>query len=71
VITGVSSNNPEFVATNYCGNPVAPFTSCSISVAFTPKMIGLTTGTLTITSNAGTRTVSLSGSGQIAELGAA
>lgn len=64
VITGVSSNNTAFVPTNHCGNPVAPMTSCSISVAFTPKITGLITGTLSITSNSGTRTVSLSGSGQ-------
>jgi len=42
----------EFAATNTCGAPVAPASSCTIQVTFTPSASGTQTGTLTIADNA-------------------
>ena len=42
----------EFAATNTCGAPVPPSSSCTIQVTFTPSALGAQTGTLTIADNA-------------------
>jgi len=52
-----------FAETNNCGGSVAVGASCAISVAFSPIDAGSGSGTLTLTDNAGTQTVPLSGSG--------
>ncbi|SPE24315.1 hypothetical protein SBA2_180007 [Acidobacteriia bacterium SbA2] len=52
-----------FAETNNCGGFVAVGASCAISVAFSPINAGTGSGTLTLTDNAGTQTVSLSGTG--------
>ena len=59
-----------FAATGDCvgqdGGQVAPMLSCTISVTFTPTGVGVTTGTLTITSNdpnIPVQTFNLSGTG--------
>ncbi len=52
-----------FAETNTCGGSVAVGASCAISVTFSPIDAGSGSGTLTLTDNAGTQTVPLSGSG--------
>jgi YVTN family beta-propeller protein len=41
----------DFSASNDCGTQVAPATSCAIRVVFTPTVIGVRSGTLTVTTN--------------------
>lgn len=53
----------DFAQTNNCPASLAPATTCSIQVTFTPLSSGAETGALTITSNEGSLTASLSGSG--------
>jgi YVTN family beta-propeller protein len=56
----------DFSASNDCGAQVAPATSCAIRVVFTPTVIGVRSGTLTITTNDPTnpsQTFSLEGTG--------
>ncbi len=48
---------------NCIAAPIAAGLSCTISVSFSPTVAGNASGTVTITDNAGTQTVSLSGSG--------
>jgi sugar lactone lactonase YvrE len=52
-----------FAQTNNCGSSVAPGFACTISVTFTPTVSGAVTGDLAVSDNAGTQTVSLSGTG--------
>ncbi len=52
-----------FSQTNNCSVPMAPAASCTIQVSFTPTVVGNASGSVTITDNAGTQTVPLSGSG--------
>ena len=52
-----------FAQTNNCGASVAPGFACTLSVTFKPTATGALPGTLTITDNAGTQTVNLSGTG--------
>jgi hypothetical protein len=66
-ITSVGTST-SFGETNNCGTSVAAGTSCTISVTFSPTVIGTLAGTLTITDNnngvtGSTQTVSLSGTG--------
>jgi Abnormal spindle-like microcephaly-assoc'd, ASPM-SPD-2-Hydin/NHL repeat len=52
-----------FSQTNNCSGSFAPGSSCSIQVTFAPTLIGSASGTITITDDAGTQTVVLSGAG--------
>jgi len=52
-----------FSQTNNCSSPMAPAASCTIQVSFAPAVVGTASGSVTITDNAGTQTVTLSGSG--------
>lgn len=52
------------VAANTCGASLAAGASCAVSITLAPTVAGAQTGTLTLTDALGTRTVSLSGSGQ-------
>jgi hypothetical protein len=61
-ISGITSST-DFVQTNTCGSSLAAAASCQISVQFAPSNAGAETGTITITDNAGTQTVALSGTG--------
>jgi hypothetical protein len=69
-ITGIalSGNDPgDFNATNNCVSPLAPATSCTISVTFDPTATESRTALLTVNDLNGTtdhQTVSLSGSGK-------
>ncbi len=61
-ITGPNAN--EFSQTNDCGTGIPGFGNCTLYVTFTPSGTATTapqTATLTVTGNAGTQTVSLSG----------
>jgi len=53
----------DFAQTNDCGTAVAPATSCAITVTFTPTGTGTRTGSLTVTSKAVPKIVSLIGTG--------
>lgn len=66
------SNTADFSVTNHCTAQVAVNTSCGIDVTFAPQAQGQRSAMLTIADNAGTQTVSLTGSGTAAfTLGAA
>jgi len=60
-VASVTATSP-FSQTNSCAS-VAPGSSCTILVSFTPTAIGAASGTLTIVDNAGTQTVALTGTG--------
>jgi len=53
----------DFTESGGCtaSSPLAPSASCTLAVSFAPKGTGTRSGTLTVTSNAGTKTVALSG----------
>jgi phospholipase C len=55
----------DFSETNNCGSSLTVGAGCTISVTFTPTAVGLRTGAITITDNAGNspQTVPLSGTG--------
>jgi phospholipase C len=55
----------DFAQTNTCGSYVAAGANCSIAATFTPTVLGLRSGTITITDSAGDspQTVGLSGNG--------
>jgi hypothetical protein len=64
VATAVATT--PFSETNNCTAAIAPGAACTILVSFTPTATGAAGGTLTITDNAGTQTVNLSGTGSTA-----
>jgi sugar lactone lactonase YvrE len=61
-VTNVVATGP-FSQTNNCSGPMAPNASCTIQVSFAPVAVGTASGSVKITDNAGTQTVTLSGSG--------
>jgi len=61
-VSNVAATAP-FSQTNNCSSPMAPAASCTIQVSFAPAVVGTASGSVTITDNAGTQTVILSGSG--------
>lgn len=62
-VSSIAVTGP-FSETNTCTTgPIASGASCTVQVTFTPTATGSTTGVLTITDNAGTQTVSLTGNG--------
>ena len=64
-VTIAGTNSGDFTQTNNCGPTVAAGASCTLSVTFTPTVVGAETGVVTITDNASpaTQTVSLTGTG--------
>ncbi len=64
-ISSVAINGDFAVSANTCGTTLAVGKMCKISVTFTPKQLGPSTGTLTLTDNAADspQTVPLSGTG--------
>ncbi len=62
-ITTVGTNAPFIITSNSCSGSISPSSSCTVQVAFSPTALGSASGTLTITDNAGTQTVKLSGTG--------
>ena len=63
-ITSIATSG-DYSQTNTCGTSLAAGAKCTISVAFTPSILGTDTGTLTITDTAGNspQTVPLTGKG--------
>ncbi|HEV2351742.1 MAG TPA: FG-GAP-like repeat-containing protein [Terriglobia bacterium] len=63
-ISGIAAGG-DYAQSNSCGASVAAGANCTISVTFTPTVVGLRGGTLTITDNApgSPQTVTLSGMG--------
>ncbi|MBX6359880.1 MAG: DUF2341 domain-containing protein [Acidobacterium ailaaui] len=51
------------ISGNTCGTSVAPSASCTVAVAFAPKLSGTRTGTLSIQDAEGSHLVALSGNG--------
>ena len=66
VLTG--ANAGDFAQSNLCGTSVAAGSNCTISVTFTPSVIGAEAASVSITDNASgsPQTVSLSGTGTAA-----
>ena len=60
-----NSNAAEFPATNNCAATLANGASCTISASFKPTAAGSRLATITVSSSAGTQTVSLSGTGSV------
>jgi sugar lactone lactonase YvrE len=52
-----------FSQTNNCSAAIAPGGACTVLVSFRPTATGSATGTLSVTGNAGTQTVNLTGTG--------
>jgi hypothetical protein len=65
-LTGTNAN--DFAQTNTCGSSVAAAANCTISVTFTPSVIGAEAASVSITDNASgsPQTVSLAGTGTAA-----
>jgi hypothetical protein len=63
-ITSISTA-PPFAQTNNCGSSVAAGASCTVSVTFTPTVVGTVSGTLAVADNAAgsPQAVSLTGTG--------
>ena len=61
-VSNVAATAP-FSQTNNCSGPMESGASCTIQVSFAPTVVGTASGSITITDNAGTQTVTLSGSG--------
>jgi sugar lactone lactonase YvrE len=61
-ISSVAATAP-FSETDNCTGSIAPGASCTIQVKFAPAAVGSFTGSITVTDNAGTQTVALSGNG--------
>ena len=65
IISGVAVNGSFAISSNTCGATLAAQAKCTVSVTFTPTVLGTLTGTLTFTDNApnSPQTVALSGTG--------
>jgi len=68
-ITFSGTNPGDFAQSNNCGGSVGPSANCTLSVAFTPSVLGSETASMIITDNAvgGPQAVSLSGTGTAPE----
>jgi hypothetical protein len=53
----------DFTVVNECGNSLNPHSMCSMNVAFQPKNVGLITGSLSVSDQYRTQTVTLNGIG--------
>ncbi len=62
-VSQIAVSGPFGETDNCIAAPIASGSSCTISVTFSPAVTGSAGGSVTITDNAGTQTVSLSGSG--------
>lgn len=61
----VSGFHPaDFIATSSCSSTLAPMATCSIDLVFSPTATGARSGSLTLTTNIGVRTLSLEGFGR-------
>ena len=66
-ISSITTGNPDYTQTNTCDGSLAAHGHCTISVTFTPSIIGTETGTLTVTDGASNspQTASLTGTGAV------
>jgi hypothetical protein len=64
-INSIALSNPDYTQTNTCGSSVAAMKSCTITVTFTPSVMGADNGTLTVTDGASNspQTATLTGTG--------
>jgi hypothetical protein len=62
VINGIAVTG-DFAQSNDCGSSVAPGGSCNISATFSPTVVGVNQGEVTVDSSAGLRSIALLGSG--------
>ena len=62
-LIAVTMSNGNFTATNGCGAMLAGHSSCTIAVASTPTINGITAGVMTVSDQFRTQAVSLSGVG--------
>jgi uncharacterized repeat protein (TIGR01451 family) len=72
MVSSATASGPFQVSNDGCSTagPIAPGGTCAVQVVFTPTAAGPATGTLTILSDGGTKTVALSGTGlALADLG--
>jgi hypothetical protein len=65
VVSGANASEYTLGADTCSGATVAAGTSCTFEVTFTPAAAGTRVATITVSSNAGSRTVSLTGSGDL------
>jgi len=71
-VSSATVSGPFQVSTDGCSGagPINPGNTCAVQVVFAPTTTGAASGTLTITSDGGTKTVALSGTGiAVADLG--
>jgi hypothetical protein len=62
-IGSIRLNGDDFTMSTTCGGTLAAGASCTISVSFLPQSTGARSGVVTITDNAGTQRITLSGVG--------
>jgi hypothetical protein len=63
-ISSVSlTGDPSFTQTSTCSSPLNPTQSCTVTITYAPTANDDTNGTVTIVSNAGSRTLSVAGNG--------
>ena len=62
-ITATTVSGDFSIAANSCGSTLTVGATCQISVVFTPASLGLRTGSVTVASNAGPQTATLTGTG--------
>jgi len=67
-VSGVGS--PYFTSTNSCGSSLAPQSSCTISVTFTPGVTGVVSASLVVTDGVGIQKIGLGGTGATGSPGA-
>jgi len=62
-IAGIGLTGDDFTMSTTCGSTLASGASCTITATFVPQVIGARSGVVTITDNAGTQRITLSGVG--------
>ena len=64
-ISTITTGNPDFAETDTCDGGVPAKSQCTITIMFTPRLIGVETGTLTVTDAASNspQTATLTGTG--------
>jgi hypothetical protein len=69
-VGGISiTGSSEFSQKNTCGSSIAPFSTCTISVTFSPTVQGGALATLNVTVSGVASVVNLSGTGVVASFG--
>jgi hypothetical protein len=63
-VNGASVNAPFVLQANNCGSAVAPSSSCTVGVTFSPTVMGPASGKLNLSLSTGAMAVDLAGNGQ-------